>query len=195
MDLLSAGDGGSRSWHSLLWHQWVAALRAEAAVLAHDPRRSPPPRRSKSARRSQVGPRPASGNRTPGRPADCAPSGRLRTPRDRCRDLPGSAARRTWRISSSSCASRSNQRPLQLGQLDEPRARTVRVRAKETPATRMTNAPFAAYCRAPRVRNRRSGPIGTSVSNTRRDRLTSTHHPYNEAIEWISAPAAARHIG
>ena len=85
MDLLSAGDGGSRSWHSLLWHQWVAALRAEAAVLAHDPRRSPPPRRSKSARRSQVGPRPASGNRTPGRPADCAPSGRLRTPRYRCR--------------------------------------------------------------------------------------------------------------
>ncbi len=72
MDLLSAGDGGSRSWHSLLWHQWVAALRTEAAVLAHDPRRSPPPRRSKSARRSQVGPRPASGNRTPGRPADCA---------------------------------------------------------------------------------------------------------------------------
>jgi hypothetical protein len=34
MDLLSAGDGGSRSWHSLLWDQWVAALRAEAAVLA-----------------------------------------------------------------------------------------------------------------------------------------------------------------
>ena len=37
MDLLSAGDGGSRSWHFLLWHQWVAALHAEAAVLAHDP--------------------------------------------------------------------------------------------------------------------------------------------------------------
>ena len=37
MDLLGAGDGGSRSWHSLLWHQWVAALRAEAAVLARDP--------------------------------------------------------------------------------------------------------------------------------------------------------------
>ena len=121
MDLLSAGDGGSRSWHSLLWHQWVAALRAEAAVLAHDPRRSPPPRRSKSARRSQVGPRPASGNRTPGRPADCAPSGRLRTPRDRCRDLPGSAARRTWRISSSSEAISANDghaaitRPAWLG--------------------------------------------------------------------------------
>ena len=32
MDLLSAGDGGSRSWHSLLWHQWVSALRAEAAA-------------------------------------------------------------------------------------------------------------------------------------------------------------------
>jgi hypothetical protein len=84
MDLLSAGDGGSRSWHSLLWHQWVvAALRAEAAVLAHDPRRSPPPRRSKSAHRSQVGPRPASGNRTPGRPADCAPSGRAAAHRRR----------------------------------------------------------------------------------------------------------------
>src|SRR5215467_9781838 len=53
MDLLSAGDGGSRSWHSLLWHQWVAALRAEAAALAHDPRRSPPTRQSQSARRSQ----------------------------------------------------------------------------------------------------------------------------------------------
>ncbi len=37
MDLLSAGDGGSRSWHFLLWHQWVAALHAEAAALAHDP--------------------------------------------------------------------------------------------------------------------------------------------------------------
>lgn len=50
MDLLSAGDGGSRSWHSLLWHQWVAAFRTEAAVLAHDPRRSPPPGQSQSAR-------------------------------------------------------------------------------------------------------------------------------------------------
>jgi len=37
MDPLSAGDGGSRSWHFLMWHQWVAALPAEAAVLAHDP--------------------------------------------------------------------------------------------------------------------------------------------------------------
>jgi hypothetical protein len=37
VDLLGAGDGGSRSWHSLLWHQWVAALRAEAAVLAREP--------------------------------------------------------------------------------------------------------------------------------------------------------------
>ncbi len=37
MDLLGTGDGGSRSWHSLLWHQWVAALRAEVAVLARDP--------------------------------------------------------------------------------------------------------------------------------------------------------------
>lgn len=37
MDLRGTGDGGSRSWHSLLWHPWVAALRAEAAVLARDP--------------------------------------------------------------------------------------------------------------------------------------------------------------
>jgi len=37
MDLLNAGDGGSRSWRSPLWHKWVAALRAEAAVLAHHP--------------------------------------------------------------------------------------------------------------------------------------------------------------
>ena len=36
MDLRGTGDGGSRSWHSLLWHPWVAALRAEAAVLARD---------------------------------------------------------------------------------------------------------------------------------------------------------------
>jgi hypothetical protein len=34
MDLLSAGDGGSRSWHFLLWHQWVAALHAEAKAGA-----------------------------------------------------------------------------------------------------------------------------------------------------------------
>ena len=34
MDLLSAGDGGSRPWHSLPWHQWVAALRAEALLRA-----------------------------------------------------------------------------------------------------------------------------------------------------------------
>jgi len=37
LDLLSAAEAGSRSWHSLLWHQWTAALRAEAAVLARDP--------------------------------------------------------------------------------------------------------------------------------------------------------------
>jgi predicted ATPase/DNA-binding CsgD family transcriptional regulator len=37
MDLLSADEGGSRSWHLPLWHQWITALRAEAAVLAGDP--------------------------------------------------------------------------------------------------------------------------------------------------------------
>jgi hypothetical protein len=37
VDLLGAGDGVSRSWHSLLWQQWFAALRAEAAILARDP--------------------------------------------------------------------------------------------------------------------------------------------------------------
>jgi hypothetical protein len=26
MDLLSAGDSGSRSWHSMLWPQWVTTL-------------------------------------------------------------------------------------------------------------------------------------------------------------------------
>jgi predicted ATPase/DNA-binding CsgD family transcriptional regulator len=36
MDLLGAAEGGDRFWHVLLWHQWIAALRAEAAVLAHD---------------------------------------------------------------------------------------------------------------------------------------------------------------
>ncbi len=37
LDLLGAAEGGGRFWHVLLWHQWIAALRAEAAVLAHDP--------------------------------------------------------------------------------------------------------------------------------------------------------------
>jgi predicted ATPase/DNA-binding CsgD family transcriptional regulator len=37
MNLLGAAEGGGRFWHALLWHQWIAALRAEAAVLAHDP--------------------------------------------------------------------------------------------------------------------------------------------------------------
>ena len=85
MDLLSAGDGGSRSWHSLLWHQWVAVLRAEAAVLAHDPRRSPPPRRSQSARRSQPDrgrPHP----RVPKRSCGHAPS-----------SSPGTGTARDWR--------------------------------------------------------------------------------------------------
>jgi len=37
LDLLSPAGDGSRSWHLLLWHQWIAALRAEAAVLTRDP--------------------------------------------------------------------------------------------------------------------------------------------------------------
>ena len=35
---LLAGAGDSRnSWSRQLWHQWITALRAEAAVLARDP--------------------------------------------------------------------------------------------------------------------------------------------------------------
>jgi hypothetical protein len=37
VDLLSAGEGGSQFWHFALWHQWITALRAEAAVLTGDP--------------------------------------------------------------------------------------------------------------------------------------------------------------
>jgi len=37
LDVLTAAPG-SPSWHPLLWHQWSAALRAEAAVLAGHPR-------------------------------------------------------------------------------------------------------------------------------------------------------------
>jgi len=37
MDLLGAAEDGSRFWHSVLWNQWIAALRAEAAVLTRDP--------------------------------------------------------------------------------------------------------------------------------------------------------------
>jgi predicted ATPase/DNA-binding CsgD family transcriptional regulator len=37
MNLLSADQGGTRFWHWTLWHQWITALRAEAAALAHDP--------------------------------------------------------------------------------------------------------------------------------------------------------------
>jgi hypothetical protein len=87
MDLLSAGDGGSRSWHSVLWHQWVAALRAEAAVLAHDPRRSPPPRRSKARadRRSALARHQATGYR-----AD-QPIARLLAGFEPARPLPGLA--------------------------------------------------------------------------------------------------------
>ena len=37
LDLLATDPAGGRSWRSLLWHQWKAALRAEAAVLARIP--------------------------------------------------------------------------------------------------------------------------------------------------------------
>lgn len=37
LDLLLAEVAGSPSWHRRLWHQWLAALSAEAAVLAHHP--------------------------------------------------------------------------------------------------------------------------------------------------------------
>jgi predicted ATPase/DNA-binding CsgD family transcriptional regulator len=37
MDLLSADQASTRFWHWTLWHQWITALRAEAAALAHDP--------------------------------------------------------------------------------------------------------------------------------------------------------------
>ena len=53
-------------------------------------------------------------------------------------------------------------RPLQLGQLDEPRARTARVRAKETPATRMTN-PLS-----PHIAARLEYGIGDRVRSARR---------------------------
>jgi hypothetical protein len=109
--------------------------------------------------------------------------------------LPGSAARRTWRISSSSCASRSNQPSVATRTAPRTPGQDCACQSQGNASHAHDKPPFAAYRRAPRVRNRRSGPIGSSVSNTRRDRLTSTHHPYNEAIEWISAPAAARHIG
>ena len=36
LDLLTASTGGA-SWRTTLWHQWTAALRAEAAVLARTP--------------------------------------------------------------------------------------------------------------------------------------------------------------
>jgi hypothetical protein len=72
MDLLSAGDGGSRSWHSLLWHQWVTALRGEAAVLAHDPRAQPAT--SPKEKRTPIAGRPFPGE-------------------DECRARPGSLAR------------------------------------------------------------------------------------------------------
>jgi hypothetical protein len=37
LDLLTAPAAGSLSWRTRLWHQWMAALRAEAAVLARTP--------------------------------------------------------------------------------------------------------------------------------------------------------------
>jgi hypothetical protein len=41
MDLLSAGDGGSRSWHSLLWHKRERrtqrlVVRQSAGIRNHD---------------------------------------------------------------------------------------------------------------------------------------------------------------
>jgi hypothetical protein len=37
LDLLTTGPAGGSSWRTRLWHQWMAALRAEAAVLARSP--------------------------------------------------------------------------------------------------------------------------------------------------------------
>jgi predicted ATPase/DNA-binding CsgD family transcriptional regulator len=37
LDLLTVATVGNRSWRTRLWHQWMAALRAEAAVLARTP--------------------------------------------------------------------------------------------------------------------------------------------------------------
>ena len=37
LDLLTAATAGDSSWRTRLWHQWMAALRAEAAVLARTP--------------------------------------------------------------------------------------------------------------------------------------------------------------
>jgi predicted ATPase/DNA-binding CsgD family transcriptional regulator len=37
LDLLTADVAGRRWWNRQLWHQWIAALRAEAAVLAGTP--------------------------------------------------------------------------------------------------------------------------------------------------------------
>ena len=37
LDLLATATAGDSSWRTRLWHQWMAALRAEAAVLARIP--------------------------------------------------------------------------------------------------------------------------------------------------------------
>ena len=37
LDLLTAAPADGSSWRVRLWHQWTAALRAEAAVLARIP--------------------------------------------------------------------------------------------------------------------------------------------------------------
>ena len=37
LDLLAAATAGDSSWRTRLWHQWMAALRAEAAVLVRTP--------------------------------------------------------------------------------------------------------------------------------------------------------------
>ena len=39
LDLLTTSTGGYSSWRTTLWHQWTAALRAEAAALAQTPGR------------------------------------------------------------------------------------------------------------------------------------------------------------
>jgi hypothetical protein len=86
--MLSAGDGGSRSWHSLLRHQWVAALRAEAAVLAHDPPAQPAT--SPKQKRTPIAGRPSPGIRQP----DTGATSRLRAfwpASNPARPLPGLA--------------------------------------------------------------------------------------------------------
>ena len=84
LDLLTAATAGDSSWRTRLWHQWMAALRAEAAVLARTPGRGRPRRRGGGRGRPQPGrgrPRPA------GRGS--APRRRRRRARHRRRLRPG----------------------------------------------------------------------------------------------------------